>query len=82
VVAPPSARAADPEPIARACPGASWGHDPARALADARAAAGKQPGAAVLVTGSVYLVGLARQLLLGEPVDPVAVADPLPPLRR
>jgi dihydrofolate synthase/folylpolyglutamate synthase len=82
VVAPPSARAADPEPIARAHPGASWDHDPARALAAACAAAPEQPGAVVLVTGSVYLVGLARQLLLDEPVDPVAVADPLEPSRR
>jgi dihydrofolate synthase/folylpolyglutamate synthase len=32
----------------------------------------------VLITGSLYLVGEARQLLLGEPVDPVPTADPLP----
>jgi dihydrofolate synthase/folylpolyglutamate synthase len=35
-------------------------------------------GAPVLVTGSLYLVGEARGLLLAEPADPVLTADPLP----
>jgi dihydrofolate synthase/folylpolyglutamate synthase len=31
----------------------------------------------ILIAGSLYLVGEARALLLGEPCDPVPTADPL-----
>ena len=36
-----------------------------------------EAGDPILVTGSLYLVGEARALLLGEPVDPVVTAEPV-----
>ncbi len=33
---------------------------------------------AVVVAGSIFLVGEVRALLLGEPLDPIATGDPLP----
>ncbi|HWN67315.1 MAG TPA: Mur ligase family protein, partial [Haliangium sp.] len=48
------------------------------ALAQARALAG--PGGTVLVAGSLFLVGEARQVLCGERPDPVPLSDPLGPL--
>ena len=70
LTAPPSPRALDPHSIER--PGATIEPDPARALEIAL-----QRGAPVLVTGSIYLVGLLRGHLLGEGRDPLAVSDPL-----
>lgn len=48
--------------------------DLAAALALARRLAA--PDGAILVAGSLFLVGDARALLLGEPADPVAATDP------
>jgi dihydrofolate synthase/folylpolyglutamate synthase len=48
--------------------------DLAAALALARRLAA--PDGAVLVAGSLFLVGEARALLLGEPADPIAATDP------
>ena len=67
---PRSDRALDPEQLARMFPGAVAAPDLAAALALARADLPR------LITGSLYLVGEARALLAGEPVDPVATADP------
>ncbi|MCC6749629.1 MAG: bifunctional folylpolyglutamate synthase/dihydrofolate synthase [Deltaproteobacteria bacterium] len=47
----------------------------APSLAEALALARAEPGP-VLVTGSVYLVGEARELLLGETRDPLPTSDP------
>ena len=46
-------------------------------LSEALRQAGRCDGP-VLVTGSLYLVGEARELLAGERPDPLATADPLP----
>jgi hypothetical protein len=48
-------------------------------LATALARAGAAP---TVVAGSIFLVGEARRLLLGEPADPLPVQDPLAPKRR
>jgi dihydrofolate synthase/folylpolyglutamate synthase len=48
--------------------------DPLRAIAEARRAA---PAALIVVAGSIFLAGEARAALLGEPVDPRPVSDPL-----
>jgi dihydrofolate synthase/folylpolyglutamate synthase len=70
---PRSLRALDPSRIAELLPGrATTAPDLASALAEARD--GRDP---ILVTGSLYLVGEARALLLGEETDPIALADPL-----
>ncbi len=50
--------------------------DLARALAAARHHAG--PGQAIVVAGSLFLVGEARVLLLDAPSDPMWVSDPAP----
>jgi dihydrofolate synthase/folylpolyglutamate synthase len=50
--------------------------DCAAALTLARDLAG--PGGAVLVAGSLFLAGEARQILLGDPADPPLLTDPLP----
>jgi dihydrofolate synthase / folylpolyglutamate synthase len=50
--------------------------DPRTALAGARAAVA--PGGLVVVCGSVFLVGEIRAHILGEVVDPILSADPLP----
>jgi dihydrofolate synthase / folylpolyglutamate synthase len=39
-------------------------------------------GAPIVVTGSLFLVGEARVLLLGAPADPYVVTDPLPSAPR
>jgi dihydrofolate synthase / folylpolyglutamate synthase len=52
--------------------------DCAAALGQARALAG--PAGTVLVAGSLFLVGEARQVLCGETPDPVPLSDPLGPL--
>jgi len=49
--------------------------DPIVALAEARRRAG--PGGLVVVCGSMFLVGMLRAHVLGEPVDPVPTSDPV-----
>ena len=49
--------------------------DLASALALARSLA--EPDAAILIAGSLFLVGDARGLLLGEPADPLPAFDPV-----
>ena len=49
--------------------------DPGDALAEARRRAG--PGGLVVVCGSMFLVGLLRARVLGEPVDPTPTSDPI-----
>ena len=38
----------------------------------------RRPGRAIVVCGSLFLVGEARTLLVGAPTDPIAVSDPAP----
>ncbi len=68
--APPSPRALPPSELARLLPGAEVAPDLATALAMAA-------GERVLVAGSIFLVGEARQLVLGEPADATPVQDPV-----
>ena len=68
---PQSPRALDPAALASEFPGAEAAPDLASALALLR----HEPGPR-LITGSLYLVGEARALIAGEPVDPVLTADP------
>jgi dihydrofolate synthase/folylpolyglutamate synthase len=49
--------------------------DAGAALEEARRRAG--PGGLVVVCGSMFLVGMLRARVLGEPVDPVPTSDPL-----
>ncbi|HEX6835955.1 MAG TPA: Mur ligase family protein [Polyangia bacterium] len=70
VTAPPSPRALPPAELARLVPGAAVAPDLAAALA---LAAGER----VVVAGSIFLVGEARRLVLGEPADAAAVQDPV-----
>jgi dihydrofolate synthase/folylpolyglutamate synthase len=49
--------------------------DPIAALDEARRRAG--PGGLVVVCGSMFLVGLLRAHVLGEPVDPTPTSDPV-----
>jgi dihydrofolate synthase/folylpolyglutamate synthase len=49
--------------------------DPDAALAEARRRAG--PDGLVVVCGSMFLVGMLRARVLGEPVDPVTTSDPV-----
>jgi len=49
--------------------------DPGAALVEARRRAG--PGGLVVVCGSMFLVGMLRAHVLGEPVDPVPTSDPV-----
>jgi dihydrofolate synthase / folylpolyglutamate synthase len=69
---PPAALAA----LFPAGPAVTAVEDPLAALAQARGAAA--PGGLVVVAGSLFLVGEMRAHLLGEPVDPLALSDPLP----
>ena len=71
VTAPPSARALPAEELARWVPGAVVTKDLAEALAVAAAA-----GEKVVVAGSIFLVGEARRIVLGEAADGVAAQDP------
>ena len=50
--------------------------DLASALELARRLVG--PGDAILIAGSLFLVGEARALLLGEAADPMTATDPVP----
>ena len=70
VTAPPSPRALPPAELARLFPGASVARDLATALAMAA-------GERVVVAGSIFLVGEARRLVLGEAADGAAVQDPV-----
>jgi dihydrofolate synthase/folylpolyglutamate synthase len=89
--APSSPRATPPEALrsaAQACPGpVTVASSTAAALAQARAAAALDlattgnhvdvDDAGVLVTGSIYLCGEIRRQLTREPIDPLAVSDPV-----
>jgi len=66
-VAPPIHRGVDPHEIAQFCPG-EVANSVGEALARARALVG--PRGVVVVTGSTFLVGAARALLLNLPTDP------------
>ena len=76
---PRSPRATPPEELARLVPGAEVFEDLASALQALTASKEPRPR---LITGSLYLVGEARELLLGETADPWPVSDPLPHLSR
>ncbi len=67
--APASSRARDPKELAPLAPGAEVIPELRQAIA---AATGQ-----VLITGSIFLVGAVRQILLDEPADPMIVQDPL-----
>jgi dihydrofolate synthase/folylpolyglutamate synthase len=75
-------RALDPDALAEAvraaAPSASVRRTPdtSAALALARDLAG--PDGAVIVAGSLFLAGEAREILCGEAADPRMVTDPLP----
>jgi folylpolyglutamate synthase/dihydropteroate synthase len=76
VTAPPSPRAMAPAELARVATVAgaadvTVADDLAAALASAAAA-----GERVVVAGSIFLVGEARRIVLGEAADPVAAQDP------
>jgi dihydrofolate synthase/folylpolyglutamate synthase len=66
-VAPPVQNAADPREMAKTVPG-EVATGVAEALTRARNIVG--PRGVVVVTGSTFLVGAARALLLGAPADP------------
>ena len=69
--APPSPRALPPAELARCCAGA------AEVAPDLATALAMAAGERVLVAGSIFLVGEARRLVLGEPADGIAVQDPV-----
>jgi dihydrofolate synthase/folylpolyglutamate synthase len=71
VTAPPSARALPAAELATLVPGAEVAPDLAAALALAAAR-----GERVVVAGSIFLVGEARRIVLGEAADAVAAQDP------
>ncbi len=71
---PRTPRALDPAELTRCVPDLPCRAVPRLADALDLARRGNNP---VLVTGSLYLVGEARALLLGEICDPVASWDPL-----
>lgn len=68
--APPSTRALPAAELAKLIPGAEVAPDLSTALAMAA-------GDRVVIAGSIFLVGQARALVLGEPADPMAVQDPV-----
>lgn len=68
---PDNPRAVDPARLASGVPGAEVAPDLTAALDLAR-----HDPRPRLITGSLYLVGEARALLAGEPMDPVPTADP------
>jgi len=70
VTAPPSLRALPPAELAKLVPGATVAPDLATALALA-------DGEKVVVAGSIFLVGEARRLVLGEAADGTTVQDPV-----
>jgi hypothetical protein len=74
ITAAPSTRAMPVARLAEAAPGAEAIADWRAALARAQALAGDD--GVVVAFGSIFLVGAVRAALLGEEVDPVALADP------
>jgi dihydrofolate synthase/folylpolyglutamate synthase len=68
-VAPPVTRAVDPAEMVKHCPGRIFS-DVGRAIEGARAKVG--PQGLVVVTGSCFLVGAARAVLLNLETDPPA----------
>ena len=70
VMAPPSPRALPPAELQKIVAHATVAPDLGAALA---LAAGEQ----VVVAGSIFLVGEARRLVLGDAADPMAVQDPV-----
>jgi dihydrofolate synthase / folylpolyglutamate synthase len=73
---PRNPRAISPEALSQGVPGSEIAEDLPAALEKAR----RDPRPK-LITGSLYLVGEARSLLLAEPVDPFQTGDPLPTTR-
>jgi dihydrofolate synthase/folylpolyglutamate synthase len=69
-VAPPSPRALPAAELAALVPGAEVADDLGAALA-------RTAGQPTVVAGSIFLVGEARRLVLGEAADPIVVQDPL-----
>jgi dihydrofolate synthase/folylpolyglutamate synthase len=69
-------RALAPVDLAREAGISHQAPDLAAALALARALAA--PDGRIVIAGSLFLVGEARQLLLGEAADPVPTFDPVP----
>ncbi len=74
---PRSARALPPGELAAAARGLGYPGRITEAPGLEAALAGVKESGPVLITGSLYLVGEARALLLGEPVDPLPTADPI-----
>jgi folylpolyglutamate synthase/dihydropteroate synthase len=70
--APPSPRALPAAELAALVPGAQAIAAPTDAIAAARA-----EGGVTLLAGSIFLVGAARAIVLGEPADTLPVQDPL-----
>lgn len=70
VTAPPSSRALAPAALATLVPGAESAPDLAAALALAGADR-------TVIAGSIFLVGEARRLVLGDAADPTPVQDPV-----
>jgi folylpolyglutamate synthase/dihydropteroate synthase len=68
LVRPRTDRARDPAELLPLCPGAR--------VATLAEALDRVSGDVILVTGSTYLVGQAREILIGEPPDPLPVGDP------
>jgi dihydrofolate synthase/folylpolyglutamate synthase len=72
-------RSLAPESLAAAAAGrfaeVATRDDPETALAEARRLAGS--GGLVVVCGSIFLVGVLRARLLGEPLDPEPTSDPV-----
>jgi dihydrofolate synthase/folylpolyglutamate synthase len=68
---PPSARARDPETLRDLVPDAEVAGSLEEALTLAR-----RDGGLVVVTGSIFLAGEARRLLVGEPADSISAQDP------
>jgi len=71
-------RALEPRALATAARSAARAVHEAADLPEALALARRlaAPDGGILVAGSLFLVGDARALLLGEPADPIAASDP------
>jgi dihydrofolate synthase / folylpolyglutamate synthase len=74
-VRPRSARALRAEALAALAPGAEVGPDLAGALERVCGILGED--GLCVIAGSLFLVGEARELLVGEEADPISVGDPL-----
>jgi dihydrofolate synthase/folylpolyglutamate synthase len=71
---PSTPRARDPNELRALAPEAHV----APSLADALALARSLARGPIVIAGSIFLIGEARALLLGERVDPLTVQDPMP----